>query len=137
MEKKIEHLILVLRAIRRVNELITRENGLDRLLQGVCDNLIENRGYHNAWVVLLDPTVGFLKADHAGLGRIFWDWSLAQARQIKPLRPFCAGARRCDRNRESTPRQKRGRIPHRTVGFCRQTIGPLGISANANWPNAN
>lgn len=75
MEKKIEHLNLVLRAIRRANELISREKGLYRLLQGVCDNLIENRGYHNAWVVLLDPTVGFLKTDHAGLGRIFLDWS--------------------------------------------------------------
>jgi PAS domain S-box-containing protein len=71
VKKRIEHLNLVLRAIRRVNELITREKDPDRLLQGVCDNLIENRGYHNAWIVLLDPAGGFLKAVHAGLGADF------------------------------------------------------------------
>jgi hypothetical protein len=69
VKNRIEHLNLVLRAIRRVNELITREKNLDRLLQGVCDNLIENRGYHNAWIALLDPSGKFLKAVHAGLVR--------------------------------------------------------------------
>jgi PAS domain S-box-containing protein len=67
VKKRIEHLNLVLRAIRRVNELITREKDPDRLLQGVCDNLIENRGYHNAWIVLLDSDGGFSKAVQAGL----------------------------------------------------------------------
>jgi hypothetical protein len=71
VKKRIEHLNLVLRAIRRVDELITREKDPDRLLQGVCDNLIENRGYHNAWIVLLDPSEGFLKAVQAGLGPDF------------------------------------------------------------------
>jgi PAS domain S-box-containing protein len=71
VKKRIEHLNLVLRAIRRVDELITREKDPDRLLQGVCDNLIENRGYHNAWIVLLDPSGGFLKAVQAGLGADF------------------------------------------------------------------
>ncbi len=71
MKDRIAHLNLVLRAIRRVNELITREKDPDRLLQGVCDNLIENRGYHNAWIALLDPAGGFLKAVQAGLGADF------------------------------------------------------------------
>jgi len=71
VKDRIAHLNLVLRAIRRVNELITREKDPDRLLQGVCDNLIENRGYHNAWIVLLDPAGGFSKAVQAGLGSDF------------------------------------------------------------------
>ncbi|MDZ7597040.1 MAG: PAS domain S-box protein [Desulfobacterales bacterium] len=71
MKNRIAHLNLVLRAIRRVDELITREKDPDRLLQGVCDNLIENRGYHNAWIALLDPAGGFLKAVQAGLGADF------------------------------------------------------------------
>ncbi|MBC2710746.1 MAG: response regulator [Desulfosarcina sp.] len=79
MKNRIEHLNLVLRAIRRVNELITREKDPDRLLQGVCDNLIENRGYHNAWIALLDPSGKFLKAVHAGLGVDF----LALVDQLK------------------------------------------------------
>ena len=71
VKNRLEHLNLVLRAIRRVNALITREKDPDRLLQGVCDNLIENRGYHNAWIALLDPSGKFLKAVHAGLGEDF------------------------------------------------------------------
>jgi PAS domain S-box-containing protein len=71
VKNRIEHLNLVLRAIRRVDELITREKDPDRLLQGICDNLVENRGYHNAWIALLDPTGNFLKAVHAGLGTDF------------------------------------------------------------------
>ncbi len=67
MKDRIAHLNLVLRAIRRVDELITREKDPDRLLQGICDNLIENRGYHNAWIALLDPDGNFLKALHAGM----------------------------------------------------------------------
>ena len=71
MENRIEHLNLVLRAIRRVNALITREKDPDRLLQGVCENLIENRGYHNAWIARLNSSGRFLKAVHAGLGADF------------------------------------------------------------------
>ena len=71
MKNRIEHLNLVLRAIRRVNELITREKDPDRLVQGICDSLIENRGYHNAWIALLDSSRRFLKAVHAGLGADF------------------------------------------------------------------
>ena len=47
-EKKIKHLNSVLSAIRNVNQLITKERDRDKLLQGVCDKLIEARGYNNA-----------------------------------------------------------------------------------------
>ena len=55
-EERIEHLNLVLRAIRNVNQLITREKERDRLLKGICDTLTGTRGYYNAWVALLDET---------------------------------------------------------------------------------
>ncbi len=57
-EERIEHLNLVLRAIRNVNQLITKERDRDRLLKGACDNLIETRGYHNAWIALFDEAGG-------------------------------------------------------------------------------
>jgi len=66
-----QHLNLVLRAIRNVNQLITREKDHDRLLQGACDTLVETRGYHNAWVVLLDEKGELVTAAEAGLGKDF------------------------------------------------------------------
>lgn len=70
-EEKIEHLNLVLRAIRNVNQIITKEREYDRLLKGACNNLIDNRGYHNAWIGLLDGSGGITAAAEAGLGEDF------------------------------------------------------------------
>jgi PAS domain S-box-containing protein len=70
-EEKIEHLNLVLRAIRNVNQLITRERERDCLLQGACETLIETRGYHHAWIVLLDESGGVVTTAEAGLGEDF------------------------------------------------------------------
>ncbi len=70
-EERIEHLNLVLRAIRNVNQLITRERDRDRLLKGACDRLIETRGYYNAWIALLDKSGGFVTSAEAGLGGDF------------------------------------------------------------------
>ena len=53
-EKQIERLNLVLRTVRNVNQLITKEKDRDRLLQGICDILTMDRGYANAWIALLD-----------------------------------------------------------------------------------
>jgi PAS domain S-box-containing protein len=70
-EEKIEHLNLVLRAIRNVNQLITRERDRARLLQGACETLIATRGYHSAWVALLDDSEGLVMPAEAGLGEDF------------------------------------------------------------------
>ena len=70
-EERVKHLNLVLRAIRKVNQLITQEKDTNRLLQGVCDTLIENRGYYNAWTVLLDDTGRPVATAEAGLGKDF------------------------------------------------------------------
>jgi PAS domain S-box-containing protein len=70
-KEKIEHLNLVLSAIRNINRLIVREKDRNRLIKGVCDNLIENRGYHNAWIVLFDESGELLTTAEAGLGDQF------------------------------------------------------------------
>ena len=69
--ERMAHLNLVLRAIRNVNQLITKEHDRDRLLQGACDNLIETRGYPNAWIALLDHSGTLLTTAEAGLGEAF------------------------------------------------------------------
>ena len=70
-EEKLEHLNLVLRAIRSVNQFIVREKDRARLLQGVCDHLIETRGYHNAWSALFDEAGKLVATAEAGLGEEF------------------------------------------------------------------
>jgi signal transduction histidine kinase len=70
-EAKLRHLNALLRAIRNVNHLIAREKDRDRLLQGACHNLVETRGYYNAWVALLDESRGLATTAEAGLGEAF------------------------------------------------------------------
>jgi len=70
-EERIKHLNLVLRAIRKVNQLVTRERDRDRLLKGACDDLIETRGYYSAWIALLDGAGGLVIATEAGWGEDF------------------------------------------------------------------
>lgn len=69
--RRINHLNAVLRAIRNVNQLITKEKDRDRLLKGVCDSLIETRGYHDAWIALFDESMKFVCAAEAGMGEGF------------------------------------------------------------------
>ena len=53
-EKRLQHLNLVLRAIRSIGQLIIQEKDRDRLIQGACQLLTEGRGYFAAWIALLD-----------------------------------------------------------------------------------
>lgn len=70
-EEIIEHLNLVLRAIRNINQLIAKEKERDRLLNGVCHTLIETRGYYNAWLGLVDESGKLVTTAEAGLGEGF------------------------------------------------------------------
>lgn len=70
-EDRVKHLNLVLRAIRRVNQLIVREKDREKLLKGICDNLIETLGYHNTWIALLDEEGKLKTCVEAGLGKDF------------------------------------------------------------------
>ena len=53
-EKRVTHLNAILRAVRNVNQLITRENDREKLVRGICERLVATRGYTDAWVALLD-----------------------------------------------------------------------------------
>ncbi|MEW6411894.1 MAG: PAS domain S-box protein [Candidatus Zixiibacteriota bacterium] len=53
-EQRILHLNLVLRAVRNVSHLITVEKDKSALLKRTCDLLVETRGFHNAWITLVD-----------------------------------------------------------------------------------
>ncbi len=70
-EERIEHLNLVLRAVRNINQLITKEKDKDLLLQSVCDNLIKTRGYYYAWIFFLDESGSLVTTAEAGLGKDF------------------------------------------------------------------
>lgn len=68
-EERIKHVNLVLRAIQNVNQLINREKDRDKLLKSICSTLIENRGYYNTWMVLLDDNRKFIEIFESGLGK--------------------------------------------------------------------
>jgi PAS domain S-box-containing protein len=70
-EERIEHLSTVLRAIRNINKLITRQKDRYRLLKEACGILTETRGYYNAWIVLLDGSRRLVTTAEAGLGKDF------------------------------------------------------------------
>ena len=70
-EEKIQHLNLILRTIRNVNQLIVEEKNRDVLIQKVCEILIKDRGYRNAWLVLLGEQGEYINSAEAGLGKNF------------------------------------------------------------------
>jgi len=71
MEKRIDRLNRMLRAVRNVNQLINREQDRNILLQKACTHLIETQGYFSAWVALLDKTNKLITTAEAGLGKDF------------------------------------------------------------------
>ncbi len=52
--EKIERLNLILNAFRDVGRLLVSENDREKLIKGICDILVERRGYYNAWIGLFD-----------------------------------------------------------------------------------
>jgi PAS domain S-box-containing protein len=71
VEEKVQHLNLVLRAIRDINQLIARGTDRDGLLKGACDTFVKTRGYYSAWIALLDESGKLVTAAEAGLGKSF------------------------------------------------------------------
>ncbi len=53
-EERINHLNLMLRSIRNVSQIITREKDRSLLIQKICDSLVESQSFRSAWIVLLD-----------------------------------------------------------------------------------
>jgi PAS domain S-box-containing protein len=71
MEERIVHLNQLLRANYNVSHLIAREKDPDSLFKGVCDTLVESRGYRRAWLARLDTSGSVVTAAEAGLGKGF------------------------------------------------------------------
>ncbi|MFH1036138.1 MAG: response regulator [Pseudomonadota bacterium] len=114
-EERVRHLNLLLRAIRGVNRLIVNEKDPARLVQGVCQILMERRGYENAFIFLKDVGGGPMVFTEDGLHQAFKDQGgepqafprcCQEAKQSKGIfhvtdRPeFCLG---CPLGNESTP----------------------------------
>jgi PAS domain S-box-containing protein len=63
-----EHLTKSLKAIRRVNHIITQEKNLDQMIQDICNALISTRGYSSAWISLFkEGTQQFENTVSAGI----------------------------------------------------------------------
>ncbi|MFB0521772.1 MAG: PAS domain S-box protein, partial [Desulfatiglandales bacterium] len=71
VEETVQHLNLVLRAIRDINQLIAKRTDRDNLLKGACDTFVKTRGYYSAWIALLDESGKLVTAAEAGLGKSF------------------------------------------------------------------
>jgi PAS domain S-box-containing protein len=71
-EKRIEHLINVLKAIRDVNKQITSEKDPKTLLQSVCDIAV-SRGYSTAWSYLFENERNPALLVESGVGEVFDD----------------------------------------------------------------
>jgi PAS domain S-box-containing protein len=78
-QARITHLNSVLRAIRDVNQLIVVEKDRDSLIRKACDILIATRGYHNAWIALIDESGRFVTTAEAG----FYEAFLPMVEQLK------------------------------------------------------
>jgi len=70
-EERDRHLNLVLRSIRNVNQLITKEKDRDRLIQGACENLVKSQGFKHAWISLLDEAGKLIRPAEYGIGKPF------------------------------------------------------------------
>ena len=70
-QQKIEHLTRLLRAIRNVNQLITKERDRDALLEAACRNLVDTPGYDSAWVCVFGERGRPVSVAQAGLGACF------------------------------------------------------------------
>lgn len=62
-----------LRAIRHVNQLIVRETDEGKLIQDICERLVNEAGFNSSWVILRDAVGGLVREGHAGQGEDFED----------------------------------------------------------------
>ncbi len=70
-ERRITHLNAMLRAIRDISQLITRETDRRKLLAGACENFIQTRGCRAAWIALVEEDGAVLAASAVASGEVF------------------------------------------------------------------
>ena len=66
-EKRINHLNSVLDVIRKINQLIIKEQERETLINQVCEILTSTRNFTNAWIALLDEKKQVYMATASGL----------------------------------------------------------------------
>lgn len=70
-EERITHLNAVLYSIKDINQLVIREKNTEKLIQEICNSLINARGYQSVCIVLTTENQQFLTAAEAGIGDLF------------------------------------------------------------------
>ena len=65
--ERISRLDVILKSVRNVHQVIAKETDREKLVRGVCDNLIDNRGYLSSLIVLFDDKGGLLLMADAGM----------------------------------------------------------------------
>ncbi|MGA1843993.1 MAG: PAS domain S-box protein [bacterium] len=79
---------LMLRIIQNVDKLLVKEGDRERLIQGICNTLVENKGYYlTAWIVLLGPSGGLVTTAEAGWDEDFLSLSLCEEMNSNQLPP--------------------------------------------------
>jgi PAS domain S-box-containing protein len=137
-EESVNHLNRLLHAVRRINQLITRERDANRFLKSTCDILVESEECECAWIAMLDEYGKFVSAFNAGLGDEFN--SLVELMKNGEL-PACgkkalekAGIHQIDEPASSCERcplseARRGRSVYATrVGYGERVFGFLVAS---------
>jgi len=88
-QDRMDHLNLVLMSIQNVNQLITKETDRERLIKDACNDLVKNRGYSYAWIVLFgDKDEPSLIAD-AGIDEAPFSLLREQIKSGKSPHCFC------------------------------------------------
>ena len=70
--QRVEHLNLILRAIRRVDQLISKEKDRVSFIKGVCKSMTADCGCYNSWIAVLDKSKNLVAAAESGLGDLFF-----------------------------------------------------------------
>ena len=70
-EKRHERLSIVLRTHKNVSRLLAKEKSREKLIHGICRTLVEDRGYYNAWIVLIDSAGVIEEWAQTGVGDTF------------------------------------------------------------------
>ncbi len=70
-KERIKHINAVLSSVRQVSQLITKEKDRECLIKKTCEILTRNRGYHNAWIMLMNESGKLVSSAEAGLGENF------------------------------------------------------------------
>ncbi|MBM9536067.1 PAS domain S-box protein [Desulfobulbus alkaliphilus] len=71
--ERIRHLNSVLKSLVMVSEIISTSQDQGRLLKDICHALTATRGYHNAWIILVDEDHRVTDSAQAGVGDAFQD----------------------------------------------------------------